>query len=99
MAVLLPLNGDLPQAMANCVEMKFARHGNQVSVGNRAFMMDRVPSGKRRREVANPTASKVEAALASREEADKLRKRLLQMIVDNEQKRRITTPTSQVRHP
>lgn len=65
--------------------------------------MDRVRSGKQCRDAARSTtkveatATKVEAALASREEAAELRRRLLQMIVDNEQKRRSTaTSTSQV---
>jgi membrane protein YdbS with pleckstrin-like domain len=64
--------------------------------------MDRVPAGKQRRDAAPSTqkvetaTTKVEAALASREEADKLRRRLLKMIVENEQKRRSTPSPSQV---
>lgn len=57
--------------------------------------MDRVPfkSGKQRRDAdrstmpVEPTTSKVEAALTSRDEAAKLRRRLLEMIVENERKR------------
>jgi hypothetical protein len=64
--------------------------------------MDRVPSGRQRRDAAQSTqkvetaTTKVEAALALREEADKLRRRLLKMIVENEQKRRSAPSTSQV---
>ena len=58
--------------------------------------MDRVPfkSGNQRRDAdrstnaVEPTTSKVEAALTSREEAAKLRRRLLELIVENEKKRR-----------
>ena len=58
--------------------------------------MERVPfkSGKQRRDADRSTVSvetttaKVEAALTSREEAAKLRRRLLEMIVENEKRRR-----------
>ncbi len=59
--------------------------------------MNKRPSGNQRRDAARPTAqgeattAKVAAALASREEAAKLRRRLLEMIVDNEQIRRQTS--------
>jgi hypothetical protein len=66
--------------------------------------MDRVPfvSGVQRREAARTTTkveattAKVEAAIASREEADRLRRRLLKMILENERKRRSQTSTTQV---
>jgi hypothetical protein len=57
-------------------------------------LMDRVPSGKQRRDAVSPSTAKVEAALASRDEAAKLRRRLLMMIVDNEQKRRSQPSTT-----
>ena len=64
--------------------------------------MDRVPSGKLRRDAVRPTVKveattpKVEAALASREEAAQLRRQLLKMIVENEQKRRSNPVTNKV---
>ncbi|MDZ4658971.1 MAG: hypothetical protein SH868_15450 [Bythopirellula sp.] len=50
--------------------------------------MNRRPSGNQRRDANSPATAQVEAALASREEAARLRQRLLKMIVENEQKRR-----------
>jgi hypothetical protein len=66
----------------------------------RERLMDRVPSGKQRRDAVSPSTAKVEAAgttkwSASREEAAILRQRLLKMIVDNEERRRNTAVTNQ----
>jgi hypothetical protein len=66
--------------------------------------MNRVPfvSGKERRDAARststvePTTAKVDSALTFREEAVKLRRRLLELIVENEQKRRSQPTTNQV---
>jgi hypothetical protein len=63
-------------------------------------LMERLPSGTQRRDATRPTTkveattAKVEAALASREEAAKIRRRLLMMIVENEQKRRSQPSTT-----
>lgn len=66
--------------------------------------MNRVPfaSGKERRDAVRsastvePTTAKVDSALTFRDEAVKLRRRLLELIVENEQKRRSQTTTHQV---
>ncbi len=61
-------------------------------------VMDITPSGKRRRDAVSSATAKVEAALASREEAAKLRERLLKMIVENEMRRR-QSPTESTPSP
>jgi hypothetical protein len=66
--------------------------------------MNRVPfvSGKERRDAVRSTCgvetttAKVDSALTFRDEAVKLRRRLLELIVENEQKRRSQTTNNQV---